>query len=71
MEKIVSKDYKVPPKIEIPVALKSLKEVEKEQILRVLMAEPNLAKAAEHLGITTVTLWRKRLEYGLTMKASG
>ncbi len=45
--------------------LKSLSEIEREQIERVLAVEPNQEKAAQILGITTVTLWRKRKEYGL------
>jgi DNA-binding NtrC family response regulator len=46
-------------------ALRSLEEVEREQIERVLAVEPSQEKAAQTLGITTVTLWRKRKEYGL------
>jgi len=45
--------------------LKSLPELEREHIERVLSAESNQEKAAQILGITTVTLWRKRKEYGL------
>lgn len=45
--------------------LRSLEEVEKEQIQRVLLIEHNQEKAAEILGITSVTLWRKRKQYGL------
>jgi DNA-binding NtrC family response regulator len=45
--------------------LYSLEEAEKRHILRVLESEPNLDKAAEILGITKVTLWRRRKEYGL------
>lgn len=48
-----------------PAALRSLEEVERDQIQRVLAAEPNQERAAEILGITTVTLWRKRKLYGL------
>ncbi len=45
--------------------LKTLEQMEKEQILAVLEAEQNLEKAAEILGITSVTLWRKRKQYGI------
>ena len=45
--------------------LRSLEDVERQQIERVLAAEPNQERAAEILGITTVTLWRKRKLYGL------
>lgn len=44
---------------------RSLQELEREQIERVLSAERNQEKAAQILGITTVTLWRKRKQYGL------
>ena len=43
----------------------SLEEAEKRHIEKVLAAEPNLDKAVEILGITKVTLWRRRKEYGL------
>jgi NtrC-family two-component system response regulator AlgB len=43
----------------------SLQELEREHIQLVLSRETNLEKAAEILGITSVTLWRKRKEYGL------
>lgn len=45
--------------------LKSLDEVDREHIEKVLSQESNQEKAAQILGITTVTLWRKRKEYGL------
>jgi NtrC-family two-component system response regulator AlgB len=45
--------------------LRSLEDVEREQIQRVLAVESNQERAAEILGITTVTLWRKRKLYGL------
>jgi DNA-binding NtrC family response regulator len=48
-----------------PGPLKSLAELEREHIERVLRHEPVQEKAAQILGITTVTLWRKRKEYGL------
>jgi DNA-binding NtrC family response regulator len=46
-------------------SLKSLAELEREHIELVLSREPVQEKAAQILGITTVTLWRKRKEYGL------
>jgi NtrC-family two-component system response regulator AlgB len=45
--------------------LPTLEEVERNHIELVLSRESSLEKAAEVLGITTVTLWRKRKEYGL------
>lgn len=45
--------------------IKTLEEVERDHIAYVLQREQNLEKAAEILGITTVTLWRKRKQYGL------
>lgn len=45
--------------------LTTLEETTKRHIEKVLQAEPNLDKAAEILGITKVTLWRRRKEYGL------
>jgi DNA-binding NtrC family response regulator len=48
-----------------PEILFSLEEAEKRHILEVLAAEPNLDKASEILGITKVTLWRRRKEYGI------
>jgi NtrC-family two-component system response regulator AlgB len=45
--------------------VKTLEEVEKDQIERVLSQVSNQEAAAELLGITTVTLWRKRKQYGL------
>lgn len=44
---------------------RSLQEVEREHISRILSLESNQARAAEILGITKVTLWKKRKEYGL------
>lgn len=46
-------------------SLKSLEEVERDHIAKILAVENNMEKAAHILGITTVTLWRKRKEYGL------
>src|SRR5579863_7366500 len=46
--------------------LLTLEEVERNQIERVLSIEKNQEKAARILGITTVTLWRKRKQYGLS-----
>lgn len=45
--------------------LKPLEEVEREYIASVLLVESNFEKAAAILGITPVTLWRKRKQYGL------
>jgi NtrC-family two-component system response regulator AlgB len=45
--------------------LLSLEEISKRHIQKVLETEPNLDKAAEILGITKVTLWKRRKEYGL------
>lgn len=45
--------------------LKTLEEMERDHIAAVLASEQNLEKAAEILGITTVTLWRKRKQYGI------
>ena len=44
---------------------RTLEELEREQIERVLSIEQNQERAAKILGITTVTLWRKRKEFGL------
>lgn len=41
----------------------TLKELEKRHILSVIKEEPNFDRAAQILGITKVTLWRKRKEY--------
>lgn len=45
--------------------LVSLDELEKRHVREVLAKSDNLEQAAEILGITTVTLWRKRKEYGI------
>jgi NtrC-family two-component system response regulator AlgB len=45
--------------------LVTLEALEKRHIERVLARESNLDRASEILGITKVTLWRKRKEYGL------
>lgn len=45
--------------------LRSLEDLEREHIAYVLSVEPNQARAAEILGITKVTLWKKRKEFGL------
>jgi len=55
----------VPPAQALEGPLKSLEEVERAHIEKVLAAEPNQERAAQILGITTVTLWRKRKLYGL------
>jgi DNA-binding NtrC family response regulator len=46
--------------------IRSLEELEREHIEFALSQETNLEKVAERLGITTVTLWRKRKHYGLS-----
>jgi DNA-binding NtrC family response regulator len=48
-----------------PAHLRTLEEVEREHIENVLSFEANQERAAGILGITTVTLWRKRKQYGL------
>jgi DNA-binding NtrC family response regulator len=45
--------------------LRTIEDVEREHIETVLAHEQNQEKAAKILGITTVTLWRKRKQYGL------
>lgn len=45
--------------------LLSLEEIEKEHIQHVLSHTKSLEEASQVLGITTVTLWRKRKELGL------
>ena len=45
--------------------IRTLEELEREQIEIVLSLESNQEKAASLLGITTVTLWRKRKQFGL------
>lgn len=45
--------------------LVTLEEASRLHIEKVLTLEPNLDKASEILGITKVTLWRRRKEYGL------
>jgi Nif-specific regulatory protein len=44
---------------------KTLKQIEKEYIEYILNSESNFNEAAQSLGITAVTLWRKRKEYRL------
>ena len=46
--------------------LPTLAEVERRHIQLVLSKERSLTRVAETLGITMVTLWRKRKEYGLS-----
>jgi NtrC-family two-component system response regulator AlgB len=63
----------LPPAILMPkvsetakgLKLKTLEEMERDHIIAVLESEQNLEKAAEILGITSVTLWRKRKQYGI------
>jgi DNA-binding NtrC family response regulator len=45
--------------------LRTIENVEREHIEKILEHEQNQEKAAKILGITTVTLWRKRKQYGL------
>jgi DNA-binding NtrC family response regulator len=45
--------------------VKTLEQLEHEHIEKVLSVESNQERAAAILGITTVTLWRKRKQYGL------
>lgn len=61
-------DTETPPKGPSPAeeALMSLEQVEKKHIKRVLERVKNLDRASEILGITTVTLWRKRKQYGIS-----
>jgi len=54
--RIASKDF----------GLITLEALEKDHIQAVLLKEKNLEKASEILGITPVTLWRKRKQYGLS-----
>jgi len=51
--------------IENDPVYRTLEEVERRHILRLLSKEPNLERATRILGITKATLWRKRKEYGL------
>jgi DNA-binding NtrC family response regulator len=44
---------------------RTIEDVEREHIEKILAHELNQEKAAKILGITTVTLWRKRKQYGL------
>jgi transcriptional regulator with PAS, ATPase and Fis domain len=48
-----------------PKEKKTLKQIEKEHIELILNTEDSFDKAAQTLGITTVTLWRKRKEFNL------
>ena len=48
-----------------PGRLGTLEDMEREHIQRVLSVEANQERAADILGVTTVTLWRKRKQYGL------
>lgn len=45
--------------------ISTLQELEEQHIRSILHSGISMEKAAEVLGITTVTLWRKRKEYGL------
>ncbi len=67
-------DASLPPAILLPNVsettkgekLKTLEEMERDHIVAILKLEQNLEKAAEILGITSVTLWRKRKQYGIS-----
>ncbi len=48
-----------------PKEMVTLEKLTRNHIEMVLSQEKNLEKVAEILGITPVTLWRKRKEYGL------
>lgn len=48
-----------------PGELKTLEVLEKEHIERILSLASSQDEAAQILGITTVTLWRKRKQFGL------
>jgi two-component system, NtrC family, response regulator AlgB len=49
----------------LPETSASLEEVEREHILRVLTDAVTLEEAADTLGISVATLWRKRKRYGI------
>jgi NtrC-family two-component system response regulator AlgB len=53
------------PKTGSGMPICTIEDMEKDLITRVLAVESNQEKAAELLGITKVTLWRKRKQYGL------
>jgi NtrC-family two-component system response regulator AlgB len=48
-----------------PASSSNLGEIEREQIMRVLVEAPTLQDAAESLGINVTTSWRKRKRYKL------
>jgi NtrC-family two-component system response regulator AlgB len=54
---------------EVPSDLKlPLTNVERRHIESVLAGSPTLEKAAERLGISSTTLWRKRKRYGIEIE---
>ena len=53
-----------------PSSTRSLEEVERRQILRVLVESATLEEAAATLGINVSTLWRKRKRYKLDLTTS-
>jgi DNA-binding NtrC family response regulator len=53
------------PSLKETSELRTIEDVEREHIEKILACEQNQEKAAKILGITTVTLWRKRKQYGL------
>jgi two-component system, NtrC family, response regulator AlgB len=58
-----SDDHYQPPTI--VTSPTSLDEIEREQIVRVMAESVTLESAANKLGISLVTLWRRRKRYGL------
>jgi NtrC-family two-component system response regulator AlgB len=48
-----------------PASAGTLEELEREHIRRVLAEAVTLEEAAETLGISTTTLWRKRKRYSI------
>jgi two-component system, NtrC family, response regulator AlgB len=53
------------PRSPTPTSPSNLREVEREQIVRVLAESPTLQDAADTLGVNPTTLWRKRKRYKL------
>src|SRR5580658_6232020 len=50
------------------VTAASLEAIEREHIVRVMAASPSVVVAANKLGISVVTLWRRRKRYGLGLR---
>lgn len=53
-----------PARTRTPIG-RTLEELEREHIRRVLAEAVTLEEAAETLGISTTTLWRKRKRYSI------